>query len=259
MGTLMNDITVRRPIKWISASNTDPGTVRPENEDSIFDDSAKLLWFVADGMGGHEAGKVASEMVVESMDSLSRPHTSASYINEIEKRLHDVNRRLLEYSEIMLNGRLVGSTFVGFTIIGQVGVCLWMGDSRLYLYRSNQLRQISSDHSQVAELLQAGSITESEAKNHPDANVITRAIGTSEDVFIDYDVFNVQLGDVFMLCSDGLYNAISKEGIVACLENDAPDVIANTLLEDALDNGATDNVSVVVIKGVRESAALCFG
>lgn len=248
----MNDITIRRPIKWISAGMTDPGSVRPENEDSIYDNSAGLLWLVADGMGGHEGGKVASNMVVESMGNLVRSQSSASYINAIENRLYDVNRRLLEYSEIMLDGRLIGSTFVGFTIIGQVGICMWMGDSRLYLYRRNQLHQISSDHSQVSELLQAGSITESEAKNHPDANIITRAIGTSEDMYIDYEVFNVQIGDVFMLCSDGLYNSVNADDIETKLDLDEPEEMAGELIGEALDNGASDNVSVIIIKGVRE-------
>lgn len=250
----MSDITVRRPIKWVSSSMTNAGSVRPGNEDSVYENAGQLIWFVADGMGGHEGGKLASSMVVDSMENIVRENSSAEFINEIEKRLHDVNRRLLEYSEIMLDGRLIGSTFVGFVIIGQVGVCLWMGDSRLYLYRANQLQKITTDHSQVSELVTAGSITEAEAENHPDANVITRAIGTSRDFYVDFDVFNVQLGDVFMLCSDGLYNALNEDDIVEKLSEDSPEIIADSLIQGALTNGANDNVSVVVVKGVRETS-----
>lgn len=248
----MNDVTIRRPIKWISANATNPGMVRSENEDSVLDDGGLGLWLVADGMGGHEAGKVASSMIVDALTDMSKSQSTSRYINEIENRLIDVNRRLLEYSEIMLDGRLVGSTFVGFTIVGMVGVCLWMGDSRLYLYRRNKLHQLSLDHSQVSELLQAGAITESEAKNHPDSNVITRAIGTSEDVYIDYEIFSVQVGDVFMLCSDGLYNAVADNVIESKLEGHDPGESVQSLMNEALDNGATDNVSIVVVKGVRQ-------
>lgn len=253
----MNDITVRRPLKWVSASATNPGMVRQENEDSVLDDNSLGLWLVADGMGGHAAGKVASSMIVESLSGLTRPQSMSRYINVIENNLIDVNRRLLEYSEIMLDGRLVGSTFVGLTIVGMVGVCLWMGDSRLYLYRGNKLQQLSMDHSQVSELLQAGVITESEAENHPDRNVITRAIGTSEDVYIDYDLFSVQVGDVFLLCSDGLYNSVGREVIEEMLDDGAPDETVNDLLGEALRNGASDNVSLVVVKGTRQNTAAC--
>lgn len=247
----MNDITIRRPIRWVSASATNAGMVRPENEDSILDKNSLGLWVVADGMGGHEAGKVASSMIVDALNDLTRPQSMSRYVNEIENRLRDVNRRLLEYSEIMLDGRLIGSTFVGFTIIGQVGVCLWMGDSRLYLYRQTKLHQLSVDHSQVSELLQSGAITESEAIDHPDANVITRAIGTSDEVCIDYDVFSVQVGDVYLLCSDGLYNSVNVKDIGKIIEGKEPDDMVESLMGSALHNGATDNVSVIAIKGVR--------
>ena len=182
----MNDITIRRPIEWVSHSATDVGTVRLENEDAVLAQPEIGLWVVADGMGGHEAGKVASNMIVESLGEINKPEHISEYVSEIENRIADVNQRLLEYSEIMLDGRLIGTTFVGFIIYGQVGICMWMGDSRLYLYRGNELRQLSRDHSHVSELLEAGAITEKEAKNHPDANVITRAVGTGDELFIRF-------------------------------------------------------------------------
>lgn len=247
----MNDITVRRPIQWVCSSATNVGTVRTVNEDAVLARPEIGLWAVADGMGGHDAGNVASRMIVETLGDLQKPEGLNDYVTSIENSIHDANQRLLEYSEIVLDGRIVGSTFVGLMIHGQVGVCLWMGDSRLYRYRGHELTQISRDHSQVSELLQAGAITEAEAVNHPESNVITRAVGTSGDPYLDLEVFKVQLGDIFLLCSDGLYNAIDKETIVTNLSLDKTDAMVASLIDDALDNGASDNVSVVVIKGIR--------
>ena len=247
----MNDITVRRPVQWVGSSATNVGTVRTVNEDAILERPEIGLWAVSDGMGGHDAGNVASRMIVETLGSLQKPDGLGEYVTSIEDAILQVNQRLLEYSEIVLDGRIVGSTFVGLMIYGQVGVCLWMGDSRLYRYRGQEFTQISRDHSHVSELLQAGAITEAEAANHPESNVITRAVGTSEELYLDLEIFKVQIGDIFLLCSDGLYNAVDKETIVRHLSVDDAATMASGLIDSALKNGASDNVSVVVIKGIH--------
>lgn len=247
----MNDITIRRPIQWVCSSATNVGTVRTVNEDAVLERPEIGLWAVADGMGGHDAGNVASRMIVETLGDVQKPEGLSDYVTSIENSILDANQRLLEYSEIVLDGRVVGSTFVGLMIYGQVGVCLWMGDSRLYRYRGQEFVQISRDHSQVSELLQAGAITEEEAANHPESNVITRAVGTSDELYLDLDVFDVQIGDTFLLCSDGLYNAVDQEAIVRHLSANDTTAMAAGLIDSALENGASDNVSVVVIKGVR--------
>lgn len=249
----MNDTTVRRPVTWASCAATDVGTVRAVNEDAVLDKPELGLWAVADGMGGHEAGNVASQMIVEALGELDRPQVLNEFINQIDNRIIDVNARLLEYSEIMLDGRVSGSTVVSLVIYGHAGVCLWMGDSRLYQYRGNRLQQISRDHSQVSELLQAGAITKEEARHHPESNVITRAVGTNEVPYMDIDVFDVQLGDVLLLCSDGLYNALDEDSIAGCLESAEPEQMVTQLIEAALAHGAADNVSVVAVKGIRDS------
>lgn len=247
----MNDITVRRPVKWVCASATNVGTVRTVNEDAVLERPEIGLWAVADGMGGHDAGSVASRMIVESLGDLKKMDCLNDYVTSIEDIILNANSRLLEYSEIVLDGRIVGSTFVGLVIYGQIGVCLWMGDSRLYRYRGQELVQLSRDHSQVSELLQAGAITEEEAARHPESNVITRAVGTSEELYLDLDVFDVQIGDIFLLCSDGLYNAVDKATMARHLGAGDMAAMAGGLIGSALENGASDNVSVVVIKGVR--------
>ncbi|MBI3560583.1 MAG: serine/threonine-protein phosphatase [Gammaproteobacteria bacterium] len=250
----MNEITIRRPLQWLSSSATDMGTVRKMNEDAVLSRPEIGVWVVADGMGGHEAGNIASRIVVEAFTDMVKPAFLDDLVTSIETKLHDANSRLLEYSEIMLEGRVVGSTFVCLAIHGQIGVCLWAGDSRLYRYRNNQLTQLSRDHSYVAELLEQGSISPQEALNHPEANVITRAIGTSQELYIDLDVFSLQLGDIYLLCSDGLYNAIDLQNIIKQLSHPDLESTVKGLIDDALSRGAADNVSAIVVKGVRAAA-----
>lgn len=247
----MSDTTIRRPVRWLSASATDVGMVRQINEDAVFSKISINLWAVADGMGGHEAGEIASNMIVKVLDEIEMMDHLNSYVVEIENIIHDVNDQLLEYSEIILEGRIVGSTVAILLIKGRVGVCMWAGDSRLYRYRNESLSQISMDHSHVAELIQRGSISAEEAENHPDANVITRAVGTCENLYVDIDVFDVGVGDTFLLCTDGLYNALNEAEIAKCLQNENLDLTVDNLVETALHNNAADNVSVVVVKGVR--------
>ncbi len=250
----MTDTTIRRPVQWLSASETNVGVVRKINEDAVFSKPDIHLWAVADGMGGHEAGNVASNMIVNMLDDIELKVNLDVFVSTIEDKILDVNKRLLEYSEIMLEGRIIGSTVAILLIKGRVGICLWAGDSRLYRYRNGDIEQIAVDHSHVAELLQHGSISIEEAENHPDANVITRAVGTCENLYVDIDVFDVNMGDTFMLCTDGLYNAVNEEGILTCLQEDTVEIAANNLIETSLHNGASDNVSVVLVKGVRSTA-----
>lgn len=246
----MTEITIRRPVEWLSSLGTNAGMIRAINEDSVLARPEIGFWAVADGMGGHEAGDVASNMLVRTLDEVDEKEHLSELVNDIEDSIIDVNDRLLEYSEIMLDGNMVGSTLASLLIRGQAGVCMWVGDSRLYRLRDNILEQISQDHSQVAELLQQGSISAEEAENHPDANVITRAVGSCNDICVDIDIFNTRLGDTYMLCSDGLYNAVSQEEIISAITMDNIDDAVERLIELALQNGAPDNVSVILVKGV---------
>jgi serine/threonine protein phosphatase PrpC len=246
----MSEITIRRPICWKSHAASDVGSVRSVNEDAVLEKPEIGLWAVADGMGGHEAGDVASAMIVHALENIPRQSRLSDLVDRIEDSLIDVNSRLLEYAEIMLDGQTVGSTIAGLAINGQAAACIWAGDSRLYRYRNAQLQQISRDHSEVAELLECGAITRAEAHDHPDANVITRAIGTSEELYVDIDVLSARIGDRFLLCSDGLYNAVSDEQVIAAMAHEEPEVIVSELIDAALQGGAPDNVSAVLIKGV---------
>ncbi len=249
----MNDITIRRPVQWLSAEETNVGCVRPLNEDSILSRPEIGLWTVADGMGGHDAGSVASKMIIDSLNEVVDKKHLNDLVTCIEDKIIDVNQRILKYSEMMLEGRIVGSTVISLIIKGRVGVCLWAGDSRLYRYSKGSLQQLTCDHSHVSELLKQGAISLEEAENHPEGNVITRAVGTYEDLYIDIETFEVRVGDIFLLCSDGLYNSVEKEGIMRCLRENNIEVAVNQLIETSLSNNAADNVSVVVVKGIHRN------
>jgi serine/threonine protein phosphatase PrpC len=251
----MKDITIRRPICWKSVERTDVGMVREINEDSILSLPEIHLWAVADGMGGYEAGNVASNMVVKSLEAINDKVSLNDLVNSIEDGFIDVNKRILEYSNVMLEGRTLGSTVVSLLIKGRVGICLWAGDSRLYRYRNRQLIQLSRDHSQVEEEVQQGLLTPEEAENHPDSNVITRAIGASPEIYIDINVFSTQVGDVYLLCSDGLYNQVSEQDMLVTLSTLPIEQASDSLIQQALDNGADDNVSVILVKGAQEKSS----
>lgn len=245
----MNDITMRRAIKWTASSKTDVGCVREINEDSVLSDTSLGLWAVADGMGGYEAGDVASNMIVESLAEIENKKSLADIVDTVEDKLIEVNTHIQEYSDVMCNNQTMGSTVVSLVIRGRLGACLWAGDSRLYRFRNESLQQLSQDHSQVEELIEQGFLKREDAAAHPDSNVITRAVGACEDIFVALNVFSTQIGDTYLLCSDGLHNAVSTEEIVNCLKE--PDVEQSTqkLLSHALENNASDNVSLIVIRG----------
>jgi serine/threonine protein phosphatase PrpC len=131
---------------------------------------------------------------------------------------------------------------------GNTGVCLWAGDSRLYRLREGQLTQMSEDHSQINEMIAKGLLTREEAKRHPAGNVITRAVGALDTLYLDVTVFELRAGDVYLLCSDGLYGAVNEERITQRLADGTVDAAAQGLIDDALAARARDNVTVVAIR-----------
>lgn len=249
MNGFVDDKTFRRPIDWVSGARTDVGSVRKVNEDAILERPDVGLWAVADGMGGHEVGDVASRMIVEALEEVSPQTRLSELVDAVEQTIINANHNIIEYSKVMFDSATMGSTVVSLAIFGRVGVAMWAGDSRLYRLRNHQLSQLTRDHSHVQELLDSGEISEEEAADHPHGNVITRAIGVEEEGFVDLVVFNTQIGDTFLLCSDGLYNTVNDEDIARWLTNPSPDKAAEQLVGASLANGAPDNVSVVVVKG----------
>lgn len=232
---------------WISASATDVGGKRKINEDALLARPEAGLWAVADGMGGHAAGDVASNAVIHPLTLIERNGSLADFVEAVEDALMSVNQQLRDYARDELGGRTVGSTVVTLILSERTGVCLWAGDSRLYRVRGNQLTRLSRDHSAVQEMVEAGAITQAEADRHPKSNVITRAVGGAETLLVDSAVFAPAPGDTYLLCSDGLYNEVAEDTIRRKLAL-PPEEATATLVEEALRNGGRDNISLVIIK-----------
>lgn len=245
----MIDITFRRPIIWKSCALTDVGKVRQVNEDAIIAKPEIGLWAVADGMGGHQVGDVASSKIVTALDAVTPHDLLSDYVDAVENSLLEVNQHMLEYAQIMFEEGTIGSTLVALIIKGRIGVCLWVGDSRLYRFRNHQLQQLSRDHSQLEEMIELGLISKAEAENHPQRNVITRAVGVETPLYVDINLFSTQVGDIFLLCSDGLYNAVSEHDIIQALALRDVEQTTSALMSTALANGAPDNVSVIIVQG----------
>lgn len=245
----MADITLRRPIVWNSSALTHVGKVRSVNEDAVLAKPEIGLWAVADGMGGHLVGDVASKKIIEALDSVAARADLSDYVDAVEDAVLDINQNMLEYAQIMFESGTMGSTLVVLLLKDRVGVCLWVGDSRLYRCRSQQLLQLSRDHSQVEEMIEQGLLSREAAVDYPHKNVITRAVGVESQLYVDINLFTAQLGDTFLLCSDGLYNCVSDEEIAEALNLRDTNIITEQLLNKALANGAPDNVSVLVVQG----------
>lgn len=233
---------------WRSSAATHCGAVRTMNEDAYLSRNEDGLWVVADGMGGHDAGEVASEMITATLARVDIAQPLPDVVDALEDNLLDVHQKIRAYSRTHCEGRIVGSTVVSLLVRESVGVCLWAGDSRLYRFRNHRLQRVSEDHSQVNEMLARGMITPEEARHHPASNVITRAVGASETLYVDVTLVELRKGDVYLLCSDGLYGALSEGKIVHHLRNADVDACTRALIEDALKAGARDNVTVVTVQ-----------
>ncbi|GMQ45991.1 PP2C family protein-serine/threonine phosphatase [Vibrio sp. 10N] len=226
-----------------------PGKVRPHNEDraSGWDESG--VWVVADGMGGHEAGDIASQMVVDGIEEYL-DFTPSSLVDSdgLIAALERINLSILEYSQRCHLGKTVGTTVVVLLIKEGLFHCLWLGDSRMYLMRHGHFARKTRDHSQVMEMVDQGLIQERDAENHPLSNVITRALGVSSDLVVSQVSGQLLIGDVFLLCSDGLTKELSDNEIAKCLSANDITESGLAMMHSALVKGASDNVSCVVTK-----------
>ncbi len=230
---------------WHTAYDTHPGNRRKTNEDAVLARHDLNLWAVADGMGGHAAGDVASQSIAAALAAVEPRRSLAELVDEVDDVLCRVNHQLRVHAKTFCNGRTVGSTVVTMLANDSVGVALWAGDSRLYRLRDATLLQITRDHNPIAELLDDGVITEQTAGAR-ETNIVTRAVGGHGQLFLDVAVFDVRPGDTFLLCSDGLYRELEHREIGDRLG--AADVAqaATLLMAESLARDARDNISVVV-------------
>ena len=238
-------------LHWSSASATHVGRVRTLNEDACLELENQALWAVADGMGGHAAGDYASNMIVDSLAGIQAPTSLGAFVEDVSACLQDVNTRLCAEAGRRRES-IIGSTLVLLMAFDSHCVSMWAGDSRAYLYRDGKLRQLTRDHSHIEDLIDRGKITRDQAAHHPGGNVITRAVGVSDNLMLDSAMYEVKDGDTFLLCSDGLYNEVTDEQIRQALGIASSHEACNALIEHALAHGARDNISVVVIHAEAE-------
>ncbi|MEN3793642.1 protein phosphatase 2C domain-containing protein [Fulvimarina sp. MAC3] len=237
-----------------SFGTTHEGLVRELNEDQIYLRPDHGIWAVADGMGGHEGGEIASAAIVKQLATLGRANSGSDLLARFEDRIIKANDEVISISR--QRGSTIGSTIVSLLIYETHFACLWMGDSRLYLVRDGVLYPISRDHSEVQELLDKGLITPEEAEIWPRKNVITRAIGVSTDLMLSMENGAIEDGDLFLLCSDGLTAHIGDDEITGFVAGKSAEKAVKTLLDETLSRGATDNVSIIVVQCRKSTTAI---
>ncbi|WP_299911700.1 protein phosphatase 2C domain-containing protein [uncultured Paracoccus sp.] len=232
------------PMVFRGSGLTHVGRVRENNEDAILTDPGGALWAVADGMGGYGHGDMAADMVVDRIAALADDAAPAPGLKML---IEDANQMILARSAEEGIDRM-GATVVAAMIQNGVATVAWVGDCRAYLWRGGQLRQLTSDHSVVQELVDGGLLRPEQRESHPQRHVVTRAVGVGPRVDVDTMTVKLILGDRLMLCSDGLTTCVRDVEIAAIMARPAdPRSLCRGLALRALENGAPDNVSVVSI------------
>jgi len=240
---------------------SDIGKVRNINQDSYYysDDERLPLFVVADGMGGHNAGEVASSLAIDTIkESYEKAkeniiNTSLDIPNFINSTLKEANNRILKEAQINHNCLGMGTTITLGIIYNNQLYIGHMGDSRAYLYREKELYQLTQDHSLVAELVRNGSISSEEAVNHPQKNIITRALGTDRDIKVDIINRTLKDHDVLILCTDGLTNLVNDLKIKETLDEcDDLRQVCCSLVDVANEFGGLDNTTVMIIRYVEK-------
>jgi serine/threonine protein phosphatase PrpC len=229
--------------QWVSSAITDKGNVRKANEDAILDRPQSGLWVVADGMGGHEAGEVASGAIVAGLSQLDDIDQVSEFVNTVEDGLMDVNRRL--YAASSSQGKVMGSTVAAVLALPGHCLCMWAGDSRVYRLRNFELDELTTDHSEVEELIAEGSLAREDAEGYPGENVITRAVGGEEDLYLEVKLFELAHKDRYLICSDGLYKDVTVPEIQEILSDGDIASACRRLIDCAKSRRCSDNVSVI--------------
>ncbi len=234
--------------QYITGTCTHVGNVRRLNEDALLARPDIGLWAVADGMGGHDAGDYASNMIVERLDALPPPKSAPTFLAAVKDCIEDTNVQLRAEARQRGAQSVIGSTVVIFMAYGRYCAYLWAGDSRIYRLRRGEMTQLTRDHSYVQELVDMGHLDHNEAEAHPQANVITRAVGAEDALELDVRQELLIEDDVLLLCSDGLTKVLTDDEIFQQLSRYPVETACDELVETAVARGAKDNVTAVVMK-----------
>ncbi len=255
--TRQPDKTSEKPFRLSVAQRTDVGLQRQHNEDNVAyiipKDAGVLarkgaLFIVADGMGGHAAGEVASEMAASNISTLYFQDTDSDVAACLLRSIKYTNALIYQRAMQQVEHNGMGTTCVAAVLLAQMLYVANVGDSRAYLVRKGRVRQISQDHSWVAEQVRAGTLTEEEARIHDMRNMITRSLGSLPDVDVDIFMEPVEVGDILVMCSDGLYSMISDIEILQIVQSYSTQESVYRLIERANAYGGTDNITALVAR-----------
>lgn len=230
-----------------SEGRSDVGRVRSLNEDSFLMRPDIGVWVVADGMGGHDAGDFASQTLVAELDRLSAPESAPGLLTAMESRVIAANSRLRDAALERGGNSVIGCTLASLVIYKGAYACVWSGDSRVYRVRAGSIEQITRDHTEAQDLVDRGTITAEEAKTWPRKNVITRAIGVFDIPELDMVQGQVEDGDIFVVCSDGLTEHVGDDEILRATGSRSVARVCDDLVELTLERGARDNVTVITV------------
>ncbi|MBM7063375.1 serine/threonine-protein phosphatase [Pseudomonas sp. UL073] len=234
---------------WRSSARTAVGNVRHRNEDAVLDRPEHGVWAVADGLGGHQQGDLASRLVVEHLAVLPHCADLDERVSRAQDCLQRLNRHLTQ--ELTLSAgqqpAVIGSTVVALFADAGRGICLWAGDSRCYLRRNGHLYQLSKDHSLAQQLVDQQQLSASAAADYPGAGGLLRAIGATPELQLERCEFAIYPGDALLLCSDGLYQELTQYELSAALQQPTPQQAVRLMFDAVLAGEARDNIGAVVI------------
>lgn len=231
-----------------SCADTHKGWVRFVNEDAYLELPKERLWVVADGMGGHKRGDYASKTIINALKNFSRKKSHKktsllSLIEEVQNRLSEAN----DACQKAFQARRVGSTVTLLFEFGGYCFFLWAGDSRIYRLRDDKLLQMTRDHSLAQEKYEKGELNQDEAKAHPSAHILTRAVGVNRHLKLELRCSPTKPGDRYLLCSDGLYGGLGTQEIETTLGLKIREDALQGLMTSALDNGGRDNITIIIV------------
>ncbi len=234
-----------RSFRFRSAGRTHCGMVRKLNEDAFIERPDIALWAVADGMGGHKSGDFASALVIGRLSRIDRADTAYALRSEVVRQLAQANEELLLQARENSRGPM-GATVAVLTSCRGYYSCTWAGDSRIYLLRRGRLRRITTDHSIVQTLVDAGEISVEEARHHSRAHIVTRAIGANGELLLETANGELEPGDRFLLCTDGLTSVVDDLQILELIGKTDLQTAADSLISHTLANGAPDNITAIL-------------
>jgi serine/threonine protein phosphatase PrpC len=238
------------PLSFTSSARTHVGHVRAKNEDAFLDRSNDGLWVVADGMGGYDDGAIASGLIVQALSQIEEFSSAFAFQEAVCSTLMRVNADLVMRASLR-PGKVMGSTVVSLLAYERHYSCIWAGDSRAYLLRNGALKRLSHDHSLLQELIDLKKLAPTDPHCRSVSNIITRAVGATPELKLASVHGDIQSGDRFLLCSDGLTGLVSDDEIAHALKGPSLSRAVDQLLDKTLAEGAPDNVTLLAISAVE--------